>query len=83
MGVRSLCVPIRVLAMFVRGVRMLLSFFMIPMIVMVGRLAMVMGRSLMMCRRVMMVLARHVFLFFGHESFSCERRPRRFGKMAF
>jgi hypothetical protein len=69
MLVCGLAVPVRILAMAESRGSVLLRLFVVAVIVVMGCLAMVMGRRLMLRSRIVMMLAGCVLLFLCHEEF--------------
>ena len=69
MHVRNLAVSVRILAMIVSRGSVLLRLFVVAVIVVMGCLAMVMGRRLMLRSRMVMMLAGDVPLFLCHVEF--------------
>jgi hypothetical protein len=67
MAVRLLGALVPMFAMLVCGRRVLLGLFMLPVIVVVGRLEMVMGGGVMMGGGQMVMLGGWVLLSFGHD----------------
>jgi hypothetical protein len=74
MLVGGLAVSIRILTMVVGRRGVLLRLFMVAVIVVMGRLAVVMGRRFMLRSRIVMMLAGRVLLFLCHEEFLLQTR---------
>ncbi len=69
MLVRGLAVSIRVLAMVMSRGRVLFRLFVVAMIMMMRRLAVVMGCRFVLCSGIVMMRARRVLLFLCHGKF--------------
>jgi hypothetical protein len=64
--VRDLAVPVRVLAVVVGRGGVFFRLIMVAVIVMMGCLAVVVCRCLMLCGRIVMMIGGNVLLFLGH-----------------
>jgi hypothetical protein len=78
MHVCGLGVPVRILAMVLSRGSVLLRFFMISVIVVMGRLAVVMRRRLMLRSGIVMMFAGSVSLFLCHGNFLLQRESMTF-----
>jgi hypothetical protein len=76
--VRDLAVPVRVLAVVVGRGGVFFRLIMVAVIVMMGCLAVVVCRCLMLCSRIVMMIGGGVLLLLGHGEILLKTKPMTF-----